>query len=404
MASNVRRRGYPLVAFLWIALCLNYVDRQMVFSIYPALRADIGFSAVQLGLIGSVFTWVYSLSMPVAGWLADKLRRDRMIAGSMVLWSLAALACGLSHSVAVFLFWRAMMGVTEALYYPAAAAMLAEAYDSGTRSRALGIHQSAQLAGIIAGGWYGGWMADQWGWRTGCMLAAAAGLIYAGVLARKLPVSVRVRAAVSRRESSVLWTPGYIVLSIAFFAHCAMLWIFYAWLPSFLAERYHLSMTASGFQGTVFVQLACGAGVLTGSFLADRLARWFSGARFYIAGAGLMLSAPFGYLTFAVHSLFAATLFSAMYGYFAGLMIANAFAAAYEVVPKARFGLAAGLLNMTGGLAATIMIYLAGYLKDSIGFSGLLQWVAPACIITAVVMVGWAHRTRRLIDSPLHGV
>jgi MFS family permease len=188
LASNVRRRGYSLVAFLWIALCLNYVDRQMVFSIYPALRADIGFSAVQLGLIGSVFTWVYSLSMPVAGWLADKLRRDRMIAGSMVLWSLAALACGLSHSVAVFLFWRAVMGVTEALYYPAAAAMLAEAYDSGTRSRALGIHQSAQLAGIIAGGWYGGWMADQWGWRTGCMLAAAAGLIYAGVLARKLPV------------------------------------------------------------------------------------------------------------------------------------------------------------------------------------------------------------------------
>ena len=70
MASSAPPRAYSLVAFLWIALCLNYVDRQMVFSIYPALRSDIGFSAVQLGLIGSVFTWVYSLSMPVAGWLA----------------------------------------------------------------------------------------------------------------------------------------------------------------------------------------------------------------------------------------------------------------------------------------------------------------------------------------------
>src|SRR4051794_13731347 len=134
----------------------------MVFSIYPALKADLGFTTVQLGLIGSVFTWVYSLAMPVAGWLADRLRRDRMIASSMVLWSCAALACGLSNSVPQFLLWRALMGVTEALYYPAAAGMLAEPHGPATRSRALGIHQSAQLAGIIAGGWYGGWMADHW--------------------------------------------------------------------------------------------------------------------------------------------------------------------------------------------------------------------------------------------------
>jgi MFS family permease len=397
---SAHRRGYKLVALLWIALGLNYVDRQMVFSIYPALRADLGFTPTQLGLIGSVFTWVYAFSMPGAGWLADRLKRNRMIAGSMVLWSLAALACGLSHSISAFLFWRAVMGVTEALYYPAAAAMLADAHGPATRSRALGIHQSAQLAGIVAGGWYGGYMADHWNWRTGCAIAAAAGLCYAAVLARQLPVSTPQPEIVKSAgvESSIL-TSGYIVLSIAFFAHCAMLWIFYAWLPSFLAERYHLSMTASGFEGTVFVQLACGAGVLTGSFLADRLSQRNAAARFYIAAAGLLLSAPFGYLTFAVHNLFSATLFSALYGYFAGLMIANAFAAAYEVVPKSRFGFAAGLLNMTGGLAATIMIWLAGYLKGSIGFSGLLQWVAPACMVAALALMAHAHRLTNLACS-----
>ena len=400
MTPIAQRRAYGLVAFLWIALGLNYVDRQMVFSIYPALKTDLHFTTVQLGLIGSVFSWVYAAAMPVAGWLADRLRRDRMIAASMVLWSLTALACGLSNSVPQFLFWRAMMGVTEALYYPAAAAMLADAHNGATRSRALGIHQSAQFAGIIAGGWYGGWMADQWSWRTGCAIAAAVGILYAAFLSRKLPASIPAPVTSGRQNVfSVYRSATYVVLSIAFFAHCAMLWIFYAWLPSFLAERYHLSMTASGFQGTVFVQVACGAGVLTGAVLADRLARRFAGARFHIAAAGMLFAAPFGYLTFAVQSLTAATLFSALYGYFAGLMIANVFAAAYEVVPRAQFGLAAGLLNMIGGIAATIMIYLAGYLKESIGFSGLLQWIALACVLAALGLTAHVYRSRPSFNS-----
>src|SRR4051812_20488955 len=98
LADEGHRRAYWLVALLWIALGLNYVDRQMVFSIYPALKADLSFKDVQLGLVGSVFSWVYSLSMPVAGWLADRLRRDRMIVASMTLWSLSTLACGFSGS------------------------------------------------------------------------------------------------------------------------------------------------------------------------------------------------------------------------------------------------------------------------------------------------------------------
>ena len=88
--------GVLLVLFLWIALGLNYVDRQMAYSIFPALKADLHFTDAQLGLIGSVFAWVYSLYMPIAGRMADILRRDRMIVASMVLWSVATLGCGFS--------------------------------------------------------------------------------------------------------------------------------------------------------------------------------------------------------------------------------------------------------------------------------------------------------------------
>jgi MFS family permease len=184
----------------------------------------------------------------------------------------------------------------------------------------------------------------------------------------------------------------YLTLSAAFFAFCAMLWVFYAWLPNHLVERFGLSMTDSGLRATLFVQLSCAAGVLTGGFLADKLSPKFAPARYYTAAAGILLSAPFGYLTFAADNLTMATVFSSAYGLTSGLMVANVFASAFDVIGQKNFGLAAGVLNMIGGFAATIMIFVAGIAKSSIGFSGLLQYVATACVLIAITLVVVANR------------
>lgn len=103
LAELGRARGpVLLVGFLWVAFALNYLDRQMVYSMFPALRADLGIDAARLGLIGSVFLWVYTLSMPLAGRLADKWRPQWMILASLVLWSVATLGSGLSRSESAF--------------------------------------------------------------------------------------------------------------------------------------------------------------------------------------------------------------------------------------------------------------------------------------------------------------
>ena len=380
-----------LVVFLWFALALNYIDRQMVYSIFPALKADLHFSDVQLALTGSIFAWVYALCMPIAGHLSDRLRRDRMIVASMALWSAATLGCGLSNSVFMFLLWRAVMGITESLYYPAAVSTLAAAHTGATRSKAMGIHQSAQMAGIVAGGSYGGWMADHAGWRVGFAVAAGVGMLYSFLLSKQLPISQAPPTTIQDHpvvtSLRLFRSPCYVALSAAFFAFCAMLWIFYAWFPTFLYERFHLSMTESGFRATLFVQLSCGAGIVVGGALADRLSKRIPAARFYIAATGILLCAPFGYLTFAAQSLIWATVFSSAYGAFSGLMVANVFAAAYDIVAPGSYGLAAGLLNMAGGMAATIMIYLAGLWKNTLGFEALLGWVALGCGFAALLLM-----------------
>jgi MFS family permease len=393
----------PLVAFLWIAFALNYVDRQMVYSMFPALKADLGFAGAKLGLIGSVFMWVYTLSMPVAGRMADLFRKDVMLVSSLVLWSAATLGCGLAGSENSFLFWRGVMGITESLYYPTAMVAIANYYPEVARSRALGIHQSAQFVGVMAGGWYGGWAADHTGWRSAFTVAAVVGILYSVVLWWGVKGVGMADKKEERRAGSVgalLASRCYLAICLGFAAYVAILWIFLAWYPTFLQERFGLSMTDSGWNATVFVQLSQVAGILGGGWLTDRLRTRWRPARLYMAALGVFGSAPFAYWTFSASSLNEARVYSACFGLFGGLLATNAFAAAYDVIRKENRGLGGALVNMTGGISSGVMIYMAGIWKETVGFAGMVVWMMVVSLVCGAVLAGVAAaRYKQECDS-----
>jgi len=167
---------WRVLLLLSFAFLLNYIDRQIVFTIFPLLRHDLGFTNLQLGLAGSLFTWTYSLCMPLAGRLSDVWPRHRLVIAAVVMWSIATLGTALTHSALQFLCWRVIMGFSESLYVPAAIGMITAAHPGPTRSRALSVHGFAQFTGITLGGWYGGWAADTFGWKWGFGLLAIVGI------------------------------------------------------------------------------------------------------------------------------------------------------------------------------------------------------------------------------------
>ena len=179
--------AWILVGLLWLTYVINYTDRQSVFSMFPVLRRDLGFTDVQLGLIGSVFIWVYSLCTPFAGRIADRFPRNRLIVGSAILWSLTMLGVASSSSVSSFLFWRGMIAVTECVYCPAALGLIAVWHRGETRTRAIGFHCTAPPVGLAIGGWFGGWSADHLGWRHGFSILGAVGIVYSVFLMLTLP-------------------------------------------------------------------------------------------------------------------------------------------------------------------------------------------------------------------------
>ena len=161
-------RAWIVVALLVPVALLNYLDRQMLASMkFSVMRdiPDIGLEA-NWGAILALFKWVYACLSPVGGYLADRYSRRHVIVGSLLVWSSVTWMTGHVTPYDGLLATRALMGISEAFYIPAALALIADFHRGPTRSRAVGFHQMGIYVGVIVGG-FGGYAADHptLGWR-----------------------------------------------------------------------------------------------------------------------------------------------------------------------------------------------------------------------------------------------
>src|SRR5258705_7041414 len=156
---------WRVVAMLWCISFFNYADRQAIFSVFPLLEREMHLTPVQLGLLGSGFAWVYGLAAPFAGLIVDRFRRKTVILGGLHAWSLICIATVLSRNFRHLFLFRAAEGLGETFYFPASTSLISDYHGHATRSRALGLHQTAVYMGTIGGGFFAGLIAGQDGWR-----------------------------------------------------------------------------------------------------------------------------------------------------------------------------------------------------------------------------------------------
>ena len=381
-----------VVGLLWAAYMINYADRQAVFSLFPVLRAELGFTETQLGLVGTVFLIVYSASAPLTGWLADRWRAEWMLPASMVLWSLSTFATGRSYSIAGLLFWRGMMGLTEGMYFPAALRVIGGLHPGPTRSRAIALHGTAQFAGSVAGGWLGGWMGDAGAWRQGFAALSLAGILYAPLLGRglrRLPADAHTRRA-DYHGGSVFGSVPFLALNLLFFVLCGILWILYAWLPSLVHERFGLNLADSGLLATAWLQISSAVGILAGGAAGDWISRRIPAGRFYIVAGGMLLCSPIAWVVVAAHSLTVLKLAAVGFGITAGFVTSNTVASAYDVVAPSQFGFAAGAMTMIGGAGGGAAMLSVGRWREILPVESIVGAVAAAGVLTAVLLAAAA--------------
>ncbi|MBI3856305.1 MAG: MFS transporter [Planctomycetes bacterium] len=382
-------RAWGVVALMWVAYFLNYTDRQLVFSLFPVLRSELGFSDAQLGWVGTTFLWVYAGMSPLAGQIGDRISKRSLVVASLLLWSGATALTGMARSPAAVLACRALIGVVEGLFMPAAVALTATVHAPETRSRAIGVLSTAQLAGVVMGGSYGGWMAEGHHWRWAFYSLGIAGILYALPYRALLRSACDEPAPAPRASLSVVAlarVPSYGVLCVVFPMFCFALWLVYSWLPDYFFERFRLTLGEAGFAATAYAQGATLAGMLAGGVCADRLYGRSKAARFRLLAAGLVIVAPSLFLVARAGSFGLAKAATAGFGFGCGLFMANIFPASFDVVPGSVRASAVGCLNLLGGLVAGGAAFLGGEYRRTIGIPTLLTVAGGLCLAGAALL------------------
>jgi MFS family permease len=400
-----------VVGLLWFVCFFNYADRQAIYSVFPLLKAEMGLSDVQLGVVASSFMWLYALSAPLAGLTGDRLSRKALILGGLIFWSAITMATALATRYWHLVLFRALEGFGEAFYLPASMALISDYHSPATRSRALAFHQSSVYAGTIAGGALSGFMGQHYGWRSSFYLFGALGIMLGVILIALLREPARGQSerpadhalalnlrppGVWQSIADVLRTPMARLLMVVFVGANFVAMIFLTWMPSFLYRKFTMSLSMAGLSATAFLQVASVLGVLAGGYLADRWAGRHPGGRMRVQTLGLLAGVPFIFLTGWTLSVPVLVLAMTGFGFFKGMYDANIWASLYDVIPPLRRATAVGLMNSIGWLGGSAAPVAVAFASERWGMSAAIS--ANALIYLAFGLLLW-WGIRRYMES-----
>jgi MFS family permease len=270
----------------------------------------------------------------------------------------------------------------ETVYYPASMSMVGDYHGAGTRSRAMGIHQTSVYVGTIAGGFFAGAIGQRYGWRWSFLVFGGLGILLGIALQQALveprrgaidaPQAPEAAAPVSEFLRTVGNTPTFLILLGAFVCSNFVAVVLLSWMPKFLYDKFHMGLAMAGLTATIFVQLASLVGSVTGGWLADHFRKRTRRARMAVQAVGVLCGAPFVVLCGLTRSVGMLVFALTAWGFFKGLYDSNIWASLFDVVRPAARGTACGVMNcmgwLAGGGSAPVVIGLIAQ-RESLGLA-----------------------------------
>jgi len=280
---------WTVLVILTLVYTFNFIDRQILVILQEPIKLELGLSDAQLGLLtGFSFALVYvTAGIPIA-WLADRSNRRNIVAASLAFWSAMTALSGLVQNFGQLLAARLGVGIGEAGGSPPSHSMISDYFPPQNRGTALSFYSMGIYVGILFGYAAGGWIAENFGWRTAFFLVGIPGIAYALLVlwVVKEPRRGRWDEGGTPPKSSFKQTwdclrqrPTFWWISIG----CAFsAFISYGngnFMPSFLIRSHGMSLTEVGLALGLIAGISGAIGTFLGGFLADKLGvrdvRWY---------------------------------------------------------------------------------------------------------------------------------
>lgn len=396
--STTATRAWLTVALLFVVAALNYLDRTMISTMRESIVNDMDISDAQFGLLTSVFLWTYGIFSPFAGFIADKFRKNYVIIASLFVWSAVTWLTGHARTFEELLITRALMGISEAFYIPAALALIVDYHPGKTQSTAIGIH----LAGTTVGqslGFLGGMIAEKYTWGHAFNWFGAFGVVYAfsllfllkqperavvGKVSKpggKVNVAEALKATVCKRSFNYLLLFWGILGIVG--------WLVAGWLPTYYQEKFQLTQTEAGFYATACLYPASILGLICGGLFSDYWSKTNRYARMWVPMIGIAIAAPCTFMAGYVSLLVPAILFFLCYAFTKMFVDSNLMPVLCLLVNERYRATGYGILNFLSVFVGGCGVAAAGYLRDrSVEFSLIFQLAAGCMVICLALMYG----------------
>ncbi|SFD82468.1 MFS transporter, ACS family, hexuronate transporter [Spirosoma endophyticum] len=386
---------WVIVALLFFATTINYLDRQVISLLKPILEKEFSWTESDYGNIVTVFTFFYGASTLLAGYIIDRVGTKLGYIGAILVWSFAAMAHALAGSTFGFMIARAFLGIGEAGNFPASIKTVAEWFPKKERALAVGIFNAGANIGAVAAPAVVPWLALVAGWQTAFIVTGALGFVwiiawwfYYEIPSRHKRVNAAelahitaepsVEAATAGDAASTNMIDGAPVTKYPIFANRAIWgfmsgklltdpiwWFFLFWLPSYLANIYHLDLKKLGAP-LIVIYLAATIGSVGGGWLSSKLiqqgwhptrARQWAMALFAICVTPVMLISQMDSMWPVIAILSLAVAAHQAWS-------ANIFTVAADQFPKQVLSRVVGLGTMAGTLGGAVFPLLVGRILD----------------------------------------
>ena len=413
--ARIRRSQTLALALLVFCGVINYLDRATLAVANEFIRADLGLSLGQMGVLLSAFSWSYALCQLPVGALVDKIGPRWLLGIGLVVWSLAQSAGGLASTFGFFVLARIALGIGEAPQFPAAARVVSNWFPPLSRGTPTGIYNSASPLGvalaplllaplIAATSWH-------WAFFTTGALGLVAAVIWVGLYRDPVreQLSAEERAYLDGgvsvperpKTSFAAWRALFRYratwgMMLGFFGSVYLNWVYLTWLPGYLRTERHMDLTSAGLVSSI--PFLCGfAGALVAGWASDRVTRHaaspVSGRRNAVVVAMLGMVA-FTIPAALVESNVAAVACISIVIFLANASSACAWSLATVAAPPSRIASLGAIQNFGGFLGGALAPILTGYIAQSWSF-------VPALLTGAAIAFLGAMAYHFLVVEPI---
>lgn len=378
-------------------MVFDYVDRQVIVSLFPFIKAEWGLSDKQLGALVSVVSLTVALgALPVA-LIADRASRVKSIVVMATLWSLATISCMWARSYGALLAARSVVGLGEAGYGSVGAALISSHFPARMRGALLAGFFASASVGSVLGVLLGGWIASHWGWQAAFGVVGIPGLIVALLYLKVRDYhTVELKPELDAKRRSLGEAAMHIVRLLL--RSKTMLWVcvggaaqlisvsaLWSWLPSFLNRVHGIDPAQAGAKAALVVLAGAVGSVIWGA-VVDRVG--VRHPRRKLAALALLCLVSMAVLAYAfgtAHEPAVQFAWIVLGGFMATCSVGPVSAIVIDVIHPGVRATGASVLALFQnlfGLAAGP--FLVGVLSDGMGLQPALTAVPLASVLAAV--------------------